>query len=244
MDLDEEIRKLKKRGPERPIALSKMAKITAATLDRAANDWCHKIFWDKKFRKLAEFDKMDKAEWDRIFNELVLAPLTLIMITLEAPDLRQQDLRDYLRMVKDEIPWAHLDCLRQLGIEKRYLADWKKLIQMRYEEYSDGKLSAREAMMIDESRKGKLTPAGMDHIQLFLPPFTVAVGCHTHICRGKTKGKNRLYKYMIKHLTRFYTQIRILIEGGELTPALKFRMSMRHFINDIKDDLKDRQRSK
>lgn len=237
MNLEEEMRKLKERGPDRPIALSKMAKILAASLDKAAIGWAGKVFWNRKFRRLALFDSLNQEERNRIFNELILAPLALFMIMLEAPDLRlPKEMRDYLLLVKDEIPKAHLDGLKQLGIERRFRRDWDKLINMRYEEYSEDKHSSRSAMMEYESQGKPLSSLDLDKIQLFLPVFTVAVGCHTHICRGKTKGRDLLYKLIVKELSRFYTQIRIRLEGGDPGLILKTRMSLRHFWNDLKEN--------
>lgn len=237
MNLEEEMRKLKQRGPDRPIALSKMAKIMAASLDKAAIGWAGKVFWNKKFRRLALFDKLDQEERNRIFNELVLAPLALFMITLEAPDLRlPKEMRQYLLLVKDEIPQAHLDGLKQLGIERRFRRDWDKLINMRYDEYSDSKLSSRSAMMQYESQNRQLQSSDLDSIHLVLPAFTVAVGCHTHICRGKTKDRDLLFKLIMKELSRFYTQIRIRLEGGAPGPMLRARMALRHFWNDLKEN--------
>lgn len=126
MDLDNEIKKLKEQGPDKPIAMAKMAKILAATLDKAAVDWVSRVFWDKKFQQLANFDNLLQTEKDRIFNELIIAPLALFMITLEAPDINQpKDFRDYLLTVRDEIPKAHVEALGAIGIEKNILPTGK-----------------------------------------------------------------------------------------------------------------------
>lgn len=234
MDIEKEIKKLQKQRPA-GTSLPKMARLLATMLDKGAVGWVGKIFWDKKFRRLAEFGKLEQSEQDRIFNELVLAPLVLLMITFEAPDLRQsKDFREYLLTVRDEIPKAHLEYLRSLGIEKKYLTDWEKLIKMRYEEYSQDKLEARQAMMEFESQEKDLTTSDLDDINLFLPVFTVAVGCHHHICRGKTKGKDKLFKYFVKRLSRFYVEFRAVAEGAKITPWKKLKMKLRHFWNDLR----------
>lgn len=228
------MRKLKEQGLA-GVSLPKMAKLIATMLDKGAVGWVGKIFWDKKFQRLTEFDKLKQSEKDRIFNELILAPLTLFMITLEAPDLRQpEDFREYLLTVRDEIPKAHVEYLKTLGIEKKHLSDWKKLIRMRYGEYNESKLKARQAMMEYKSQEKDLVPSDLDEIHLFLPVFTVAVGCHRHICRGKTKGKDELFKYLIKHLSRFYSEFRVIVEGAEITPWKRFKIKLRHFLNDLR----------
>lgn len=234
MDLDKEFKLLKERGPTNPLSLQKMAAISAAALDRTVNQYAFVYFQDKKFRELVGFDNLEKIEQDRIFNELVLAPLTLIMITLEASDLRvPEEMKDYYLLLKEQIPKAHLEALKDLGIEKRYLADWEKLIDMRYQEYSQDKLKAREAAMEIESRENNLTPKTLEDIQLVLPVQTVAIGCHYHLCRQKVKGKDELFKHTLKWLSKFYLEIRVPMEGGKITLWGKISMNFRHLVHRI-----------
>lgn len=159
MNLEEEIKKLKKRGSDNPIPYPKMAKITASSLDQAGTRWAFKTYWDKKFLRLAKIDRLNQTEKDRVFNELILAGETLIMFTLEAKDLRQpEDFREYLLKVKDEIPNVHDDYMKELGVERKYRKLWKKLIIMRHEEYSESKITAQEAMIKYESKKKTWLP--------------------------------------------------------------------------------------
>lgn len=235
LNLDEEMKKLKERGPSNPLPLTKMAKITAASLDRAASQWAFNTFRNQMFRRLSGLEQMEKIEQDRIFNELVLAGIVLLMITLEAQDLNiPEEMKEYFRLVKDEIPQAHLDTFTQYGIEKKYLADWKKLIQMRFDEYDQDKLEIRKAAMDLDSKNGELTKKGLDDIHLLLPVQTVAIGCHHHICRSKTEGKNELFKFLTRQLGRFYVTIRVPLEGGKITFLKKIRMQVRHFLNDLR----------
>lgn len=218
-NLQEEIKKLKARGQNNPLPPERMAKILGAVLDQAASKAAFEFFQDKKFRELVKFNKLEQIEQDRIFNELVLAGIVLLILTFEAPDLRlPDDIKNYYALVKDEIPKAHLDQLRQLGIEKKYLADWDKLINMRYDEYSKDKFEVRKAAMHVKSKEKDLNTKDILNIQMLLPVNTVAIGCHHHICRGKTDGKDLLFKLTLKWLGRFYIEIRVPLEGGKITP--------------------------
>ena len=229
------LQKSGKDGGQLP-SLQKMAKITAAGLDQAATSTALTLFNDKTYIQLTGLSGMSQLEQDRILNELILAGITVIMLTLEAPDLRiSRDFKEYFRLLKDEIPKAHLAQLKELGIENKHIKLWKKLIEMRYDEYAQDRLKARSAAMEYDSRKKDLTSKDLDDIHLFLPAFTVAVGCHHHICRGKTEGKDLAFKYLMKKLSRFYTMTRAAMEGGHLTPISKARIAARHFINDVKD---------
>ncbi len=229
MNLDEEAKKLKKIDPNNPPPLAKMASILAASLSQAASQYAFKLFRDRKFRQFLEFDKLKKIEQDRIFNELVVTNLILLMLTLEAPDLRMDsDVKDYFFALKDELPKAHVNCLRELGIEEKYLRGWRKLIHMRYEEYSKDKHEARQAAMEIESRQKELTTEGLVDIQLLLPVQTVAIGCHYHLLRGKVRGKDELFKLIVRSLGRFYVEVRVPLEGGKITFGKKNRVKIRH----------------
>ena len=116
MDLEEEIKKLKEKGPDNPLPQSKMAAILASTLDQAATQWAFKTYWDRKFLKLAKIDSLNQTEKDRVFNELILAPEILIKAACQI---------------------------------------WNN-----------------------------------EEVNTTLPPFAIAVLCHKHILRSKTKGKD------------------------------------------------------
>lgn len=241
MDVDEEVRKLKHidlehTDPKHLPSLTKMAQITAVGLDRMVNHTGFRIWDDRTYRSLIHFDKLPQLERDRIFNELILAGLGVIMLTLDAPDLRvDKEMKQYYALLRDELPRAHVAELRRLGAEKKHLKTWKKLIAMRYDEYSQAKHNARSAAMEYESQEKQLTSADLDGIHLYLPPFTVAVSCHKHIVRGKTEGYDLAFKYLMKKLSRFYVIARAAIEGRRITPFIRLRMGWRHFWNDLKD---------
>lgn len=232
MSLDEEMRKLKARGLNRPLPPAKMAKILAASFDKAASCWAFRIFEDKTFRTLLGFDSLEAVERDRIFNELICATLTLVMLTLDAKDLRTaEEMGEYFTLVRDEIPKAHRETLRGYGIEKEHLDLWDKLISMRYKEYSENKQEARyAAMQVEAAHKkdGALERNDMAGITLIVPVQTVAIGAHHHICRGKTNGRDDLFLCLLRHLQRFYLEIRIPLEGGRITPYMRLRMGIRH----------------
>jgi len=96
-----------------------MADATAAGLVQVAAHNAFQLFWNKEFRRLASFDVISQIEQDRIFNELVVSYVVLLLLLLEAPDLRDcpREFRDYLLDLKERIPNAHTDYLRSLGVK-------------------------------------------------------------------------------------------------------------------------------
>ena len=104
---------------------------------------------------MVDFERLSQVEQDRTFNELVVAFLALVMLLLEAPDLRvAPELRNYFAELKDRIPAAYVGQLKSLGVEAQHLRDWEKLISLRYEEYARDKHEVRsKAMQIESAEK-------------------------------------------------------------------------------------------
>lgn len=233
-DIDREFKRLKDSG--KPGSLSKMAQIMAGSLDRAASQNAFQIYRNPKFRQLSSLESLEKIEQDRIFNELLVTNIVLLMMTLESNDLMiKEELKNYFLLIKDSLPKAHCNELAALGLEKEFLDIWDKLINLRYEEYSNNKNDVREASMEFEAKEKELTVNDIEDIQSILPVQTVAFGNFRHICRGKTKGKDDLLRFLVRHHGRFYIQMRILLEGVKLPLWKKIKMKTKWFLRDLKE---------
>jgi hypothetical protein len=215
-------------------SLDQMAEATAAGLAEAAAGAAYELFYDKEFRRLANFERLSQTEHDRIFNELVVSFVVLIMLLVEAPDLRvSREFKDYLAGLSKAVSKAHVESLRKLGIESTHLRDWEKLIAMRYEEYAREKHEVRAAAMKIESSEKGLDLDGLSKIQLLVPVQAVAIGCHHHICRGDTTGSDELFKLTLKSLSKFYVELRIRLEGGSITPLTRARVALKRMLHRI-----------
>jgi len=215
-------------------SLDQMAEATAEALAQAAAGSAFHLFRDKQFRQLARFDQLSQTEQDRIFNELVVSCLVLIMLITEAPDLRvAAEFRRYLSELSKKIPEAHLDRLQSLGVEGKHLRDWKKLINLRYDEYAKDRHDVRAAAMQLESSEKALDFDALSKIQMLVPVQTVAIGCHHHICRGKTDGRDELFKLTLTSLSKFYAETRIRLEGGKITPLSRARVAFKRLVRRI-----------
>ncbi len=208
-------------------SLDQMADTTAAGLVEAAAGSAFQLFRDKKFRRLAAIEQLSQEERDRIFNELVVALVVLIMLLLEAPDLHGAgEFRGYLATLNKSIPKAHVDQLRSLGVETNHLQDWEKFIGMRYEEYARDRHNVRAAAMQIESAEKRLDLDDLSKIKMLVPVQAVAIGCHHHICRGDTEGRDDLLTLMLRSLFQFYIELRVRLEGGRITPLTRARAAL------------------
>lgn len=209
-----------------------MAGATAAALVQASAHHAFELFKAREFRRLAGFDTLDQVEQDRIFNELVVACIVLIILVLEAPDLRvPPEFRGYLTGLKEMVPKAYVDELRTLGVESEHLRVWEKLISLRYEEYAKDRHEVRSAAMHLESREKALDLDDLSRIQLLVPVQAAAIGCHHHVCRGDTDGRDELFKLTLRSLSRFYADLRIRLEGGKITFLMRARRALRRMIS-------------
>jgi len=212
-------------------SLDQMADATAAALDKAAASYAFQLFSDKEFRRLLSFDRLSQVEQDRVFNELVVAYVVLVILVLEAPDLRvPDDFRGYLVDLNEKIPKAHLDYLRTLGVDTEHLRDWEKLIAMRYDEYAKDRHEVRAAAMKIESSEKVLDLDDLSKIQMLVPVQAVAIGCHHHVCRGDTRGHDDLFKLTLRSLSRFYVEIRVRLEGGKVSPLTRARVALKRIV--------------
>jgi hypothetical protein len=215
-------------------SFEELADATASGLVQIAAGEAFRLFRDKKFRRLANFSKIHREEHDRIFNELVCAYIVLIMLILEAPDLRvDSNMKNYFTDLKNRIPNAYLEHLKSIGIEDKYLSDWETLLKMRYEEYARDRHGVRAAAMEIEAADKELTLEDLSNIQLLVPVHAVAIGTHDHNVRGKTKGRDELFKYTFVSLSRFYVDMRIRFEGGKITPFAKLQVALKKLFNKL-----------
>lgn len=195
-------------------SLQEVPGLTAENLVKWVQQEAYKIFLNRKFRQILEFEKLPQTEQDRIFNELVVSSLLIMMLTLEAPDINAPEaIKDFLLEIKEEIPKKHLQSLKDLGIENNYRQDWEKLIQMRYHEYQENRLGMREAAMELTSKESPLTTEKLRDIGLLLPPQVVGMGILSHIRRGKIEENDPLNKIILRWVGDLFLPVRLMTEG-------------------------------
>lgn len=208
------IEDLPKISEEKPPPIEELTHMLADGLAKLASHKAFDLYRNRRFRKLINFNQIEKLEQDRIFNELVLAGLVLEMLILEAPDLRvDPEFKEYLHILKDGIPEAHLKELKDLGIERKFIRLWRKLIKMRYEEYQREKGEVRSAAFELESQEAPIDQQKLAEIQALLPLHTVAILSYRHITRGKGKPESPLFKMILRFVEQLFMDVRFSLEG-------------------------------
>lgn len=158
---------------------------TADTLAHYALRRGFRTFRDSSFRKGASFTTLAIGEQDRIFNELVVSNLVLVLLMLDTlVKLTDGRVKEFCRAVCGAIPEKFLTILRATGgIVEENVELWRKLITLRQDEYEERRLEARSAL--PELGEGN--------------PWlrVVGVGCLFHIRRGKSIVDDPLFSILI-----------------------------------------------
>lgn len=189
------------------------------------------LFQDKEFQKFFRFDKKEQIEKDRIFNELVLANIINAIFILESPDLRiPEKLKFFYEKLKEDIPKKHLSSLQTLGIKKKYLDFWTKLIKMRFEEYENHKNQVRLALMDNEKN---LDTEKMKSLTLLSPLKTVCICSLLHIMRGEEVRNEKLFLFYESKLANFYFPLRLAFEGISVGFLTKLKIKVRRLLGKI-----------
>ncbi|TSC91655.1 MAG: Uncharacterized protein CEN92_237 [Candidatus Berkelbacteria bacterium Licking1014_96] len=182
----------KKRKPEEK---AKEINIFAATS-------AFKIFRDKKFRGLLNFDQQSQTEQDRFFNELVVSTLILsIYIVRDYSIGRDDDQGEYWHEVKSNLESQFIVYLDEIGIPRKFVDVWSKLINLRKTEYDRDKIEMRSQMMASKEFQSQVENIRLIRTQV------LAIGCLCHLRRGKKKPKDPLYLFLLRWIMKLNKKI-------------------------------------
>ena len=162
------------------------------------------FFQRKDLRLYVDFDNLSQTEQDRIFNELELSVLGLFVLYFDY-EVNQASLEEkkiVFSSLRKDLPAAFLQMFIELGIEKKFIDQWKMLIEMRLKEYRGHfGLAMKESSKWKEFKEEKLSQSAWAQIE------TIAIDCLTHIRRGKVEKDDPLWKLLRKWLITLYAQI-------------------------------------
>lgn len=155
--------------------------------------------WQKdNFHTLINFDQISKTEQDRIFNELELTILGFLTLNLDYALSRTlgRASQRVLKTLQEEIKIGFLNLFISLGIEDKFIQEWKTLINMRFDEYrKDYKLALKESESMKEFE-------GKENFRIIWARVeTLTIDGLSHIRRGNVKKGDSLWRYLRRFLT-------------------------------------------
>lgn len=169
-------------------------------------------FWQRKdFRLYVNFQSLSQTEQDRMFNELEVSVLGLFTLSLDyAISIAKEEYKKLLKTLQREIRYGFIKLFSDLGIEKKFLEQWEKLIDMRFKEYyEDLKTAMKESSAWDELKGDEEMRQTWARIE------TITIDCLTHIKRGDVKKDDPLWKLLRKWLITLEAQISPIAKLGQ-----------------------------
>lgn len=171
-------------------------------------------FWNRKdFRLYVNFNSLDRTEQDRIFNELEVSILGLFTLHLDNAIslVAAKEKKVALNLLKESIYSGFLQMMSDLGIENKFLKEWKVLIDMRINEYrKDFKTTVKKSSnwkeLKNEDEKMKLAWSRTE---------TITIDCLTHIRQGDVKKEDPLWKLLRKWFITLDFQLEPIASLGE-----------------------------
>ena len=152
------------------------------------------VFSDEQFRRLINFEKRKQIEQDRIFNELVVTGLILLLMMINdfLPDI-DPERKKFWQEIKEGIPTFFVNWLKEVGVGNKFAAIWKKLIYLRWNEYQKEQIVTRRIFFL-ESALGDIQNETFKDAAVRVE--TVTVGSLLHLTRGKAKPNDPLRKHL------------------------------------------------
>lgn len=164
----------------------------ASMLVRFVADSAFKVFIDEQFRKSIDFEKETQEEQDRIWNELAVTGLLFLLVFLD-DYLKTNDSDRHLFWddVRSEIIPEFIKWLEELNIPGEFIKVWRKLIDLRLEEFKE----RREIIfkMYNKEISDENNPEVKD---AFIRLETLVISGAMHITRGNDQKIILLKKYL------------------------------------------------
>lgn len=152
------------------------------------------VFKDEEFRRYFDFFRQRKEEQDRLFNELSLTGLCLLLFNLDDIHLKSYDKIHFWREVRQKTPQMFQGWLKELGISGQHISPWGKLIKTRYQEYQTDRQKVRQEL---EKHDKEFAVHEMEAAKnAYVRFMAVAIGAIHHLRRGKTNPKDPFFSHL------------------------------------------------
>lgn len=160
-------------------------------------------FWQRSdFRLYVNFGNTSQTEQDRMFNELEVSVLGLFILHLDhaVSEGLEEEKKIVFSALKRDLASGFLQVLSSVGIEKKFIDQWKVLIDMRLKEYKeDFKLAMNESSKWKEFKNALRPRSGQEKMKITWARIeTITIDCLSHLRRGDVKEGDPLWKLLRK----------------------------------------------
>lgn len=154
-----------------------------------------KLFREPQFHELVNYEKLQKEEQDRIFNEIVLTGLALAILMFGYLEeyTKNERAKQFYAELQMEMESYYSNWLKELGTPTEFTELWKKLIKMRTDEYRRDYKEHQKELEKDWKKNPWV--------------FVATIGGYHHIRRGKGKPEDPLFKFFLKWVIKIANDI-------------------------------------
>lgn len=174
-------------------------------LAKGITSWSFEFWQRKDFRLYIKFAGLSQTEQDRIFNELEVSLLGLFVLHLENAVTQSSapEQKIVFSGLQKDLSAGFIQLYIDLGLEKKFIDQWRLLIDMRLDEYrKDYKAALKESAKWQEFKKTE-----RDLKLAWVRIETNTIDCLTHIRRGDVKKDDPLWKLLRKWFTSMDAQL-------------------------------------
>lgn len=185
---------------------------TAEKLAEAIASFAFDVWSRKDFRLFVNFPNISQTEQDRIFNELEVSILGLLILKFDDSISRKdKEFALMLEYFEDKLIQGFINLFRNLKVEEKFVKQWKILIDMRLVEYrKDYKIAIKESGKMKElDKKEESLKISWARIE------TITIDSLTHIRRGSIEEKDPLWKFLRKWFINLESKLNPLTEAIE-----------------------------
>ena len=157
-------------------------------------DSAFEVFKDDEFRRYFDFNRQKNEEQDRLFNELSLTGLCLLLLTLDDIVSRTYDKIRFWREVRQRTPKMFQSWLKEIGVPRKNISIWSKLIMARCEEYQKDQIEIRREMeRHDKEFSAYDNEAAKETYVRFM---AIAIGAIHHLRQNKVNPSDPFFSHL------------------------------------------------
>lgn len=168
---------------------------SAGKISESVASFAFDVWQRKDFRLYVNFPNITQTEQDRIFNELEVSILGLLILKIDYfISEEDKEFAKVLLYFRSKLIEGFLNIFRNLKVEEKLVKQWEKLIDLRLKEYKE-----HFAIAIKESAKAPEFKKDKQYLRIDWARIeTITIDCLSHIRRGRIEENDPLWKFLRK----------------------------------------------
>ncbi len=159
-------------------------------------------FQNQKFHGLIKFDQQTEEDQNRLFNELTVTNIVLIMLLIDQKIRESNDSikTEYYKELRKGIPEFYSAFIRRINIPENLAVIWDMLVIKRFDQYEQDMIAIRGEFMNQNDKTFQIVSQDNN---LLIFQATV-LGMYEHLVKGQVVKGDPLYKHLQEYLVSVY----------------------------------------